>query len=152
MLACISSCVKVLLRSCRYLLGEELLSEFWTGTNVFRFPSNINLTNLRLALLDRDFNEADYEMLLALDDQPSTSNQIGRQLSLSELPLLPPKPYRDMGEVKEATCSICLEDFERGQLLRHLSCQHVYHEHCIAKWWKQKGTKTTCPVCKASLF
>lgn len=136
----------------RQVLGDEVMNEFWTGTNVFRFPSTINVTNLRLALLDRDFNQDDYEMLLELDDQAGPSSENGRQPSLNELPLLPPFRYEGKGEVKETSCSICLENFVKGQQLRRLACQHVYHEECIASWWKQKGKKTTCPVCKAPLF
>eukprot|EP00210_Caulerpa_lentillifera_P004470 g4266.t1 len=155
LLVFISSCLRLIMQYSRHFIGDEILNEFWTGgANVFRFPQNVNITNLRLALLDRDFNQDDYEMLLALDDQAGPSDETGRQPSLSELPLLPPIRYEDnnKGEVKEASCSICLENFEKGQLLRRLPCQHVYHEECIANWCKQKGKKTTCPVCKAALF
>ena len=40
---------------------------------------------------------------------------------------------------------MCLEDFESGDPVRVLPCQHVYHVVCIDTWLIDKGT---CPYCK----
>ncbi|KAG0263133.1 hypothetical protein BG011_009235 [Mortierella polycephala] len=45
-------------------------------------------------------------------------------------------------------CAICLFDFEDGDELRHLYCDHYFHRSCIDRWLV-KNPK--CPKCKRSL-
>ncbi|KAF7120925.1 hypothetical protein RHSIM_Rhsim13G0078200 [Rhododendron simsii] len=45
----------------------------------------------------------------------------------------------------ELTCTICLEQVNRGELVRSLPCLHQFHANCIDPWLRQQGT---CPVCK----
>jgi hypothetical protein len=42
-------------------------------------------------------------------------------------------------------CSICLEEFQNGELLRMLPCFHRFHVTCIDDWLSEKGT---CPICR----
>lgn len=49
----------------------------------------------------------------------------------------------------EACCAICIDDFEAGAVVRHLTCKHVYHKKCIDPWLTEKGT---CPQCKADIL
>lgn len=43
----------------------------------------------------------------------------------------------------ERTCSICLEKFLAGQLVRSLPCSHVFHAECIDSWLTQNSRH--CP-------
>lgn len=45
-------------------------------------------------------------------------------------------------------CSVCWEDFQIDEIVRKLSCAHVYHESCIIPWLELHGT---CPICRKSL-
>ncbi|RCV32724.1 hypothetical protein SETIT_7G026400v2 [Setaria italica] len=49
------------------------------------------------------------------------------------------------GTVLEA-CAICLEDYNNGDMLRHLPCKHEFHKICIDSWLTKWGT--FCPICK----
>ena len=49
---------------------------------------------------------------------------------------------------KNLTCNICLENFEIGNILRILECNHEFHENCILTWLKKNNT---CPVCRHEL-
>lgn len=44
-----------------------------------------------------------------------------------------------------ANCNICLGPYEAGETVRTLPCLHQYHQPCIDRWLRSKGT---CPVCK----
>merc|ERR1711939_833497 len=49
------------------------------------------------------------------------------------------------GEEEAPGCSICTEDFERGQDVRVLPCQHSFHPACIDPWLL--NVSGTCPLC-----
>ncbi|CAJ2640833.1 E3 ubiquitin-protein ligase SDIR1 isoform X1 [Trifolium pratense] len=130
---------------------------------------------LQLALLDREFDDLDYETLRALDsDNVSTAPSMTEE----EINALPVHKYKVSGPQKsgpsiqqaspstsaeqktqdnskavgntkasddELTCSVCLEQVNVGDVLRSLPCLHQFHANCIDPWLRQQGT---CPVCK----
>eukprot|EP00534_Pseudo-nitzschia_fraudulenta_P000459 CAMPEP_0201126450 /NCGR_PEP_ID=MMETSP0850-20130426/26140_1 /ASSEMBLY_ACC=CAM_ASM_000622 /TAXON_ID=183588 /ORGANISM="Pseudo-nitzschia fraudulenta, Strain WWA7" /LENGTH=356 /DNA_ID=CAMNT_0047394889 /DNA_START=162 /DNA_END=1232 /DNA_ORIENTATION=+ len=49
---------------------------------------------------------------------------------------------------EEPTCSICLCEYEKGDMLVSLPCKHVFHEACITSWTDHN---TRCPLCNADL-
>ncbi|CAA0386588.1 unnamed protein product [Arabidopsis thaliana] len=126
---------------------------------------------LQLALLDREFDDLDYETLRALDsDNVSTTS-----MSEEEINALPVHKYKVLdpengcslakqastsssaekmldsaneskkGTEDELTCSVCLEQVTVGEIVRTLPCLHQFHAGCIDPWLRQQGT---CPVCK----
>ncbi|XP_054791341.1 E3 ubiquitin-protein ligase SDIR1-like isoform X1 [Prosopis cineraria] len=145
-------------------------------------PSSMALTTrgrlqglrLQLALLDREFDDLDYETLRALD---SDNAPPAPSMTDEEINALPVHKYKGSGlqnrkssmqqtssstfaEKKqdasnavgstkasddELTCSVCLEQVNVGDLLRSLPCLHQFHANCIDPWLRQQGT---CPVCK----
>lgn len=61
----------------------------------------------------------------------------------------------DIGCAKEektvdSCCPVCHEDYEDGEELVRLGCQHLFHPACIGKWL-YNFHNTTCPMCKASV-
>ncbi|WVZ84627.1 hypothetical protein U9M48_031639 [Paspalum notatum var. saurae] len=47
-------------------------------------------------------------------------------------------------------CAICLEDYNNGDILRHLPCKHEFHKICIDSWLTKWGT--FCPICKLEVI
>ena len=41
-------------------------------------------------------------------------------------------------------CSVCVEDFVKGQDIRVLPCQHKFHPECIDPWLL--NVSGTCPL------
>lgn len=46
------------------------------------------------------------------------------------------------------SCCICLNDYQQGEELRLLPCQHRFHSQCIEDWFARAPL---CPICKESL-
>lgn len=57
--------------------------------------------------------------------------------------LLPCKPE----SYGHNSCSICLDEYEVGEHIRVLPCQHTFHSDCIFPWLTERSP--TCPLCKA---
>ena len=126
-----------------------------------------------LVMSDRDFNEDDYERLLALD-----KTAVKRGMSATALSRIPTSKWMGCaaqdgcsgasgaspattaaaadggnggnggaGGVDEehSRCAVCLEDYQKGDSVRHLPCLHSYHAACIDKWFE---ASVECPVCK----
>lgn len=102
-----------------------------------------------LALVDRDFGEADYEMLLRLDELDGAEKR--KASSRSHSKLLENLPCRRLSKNEarsEDVCVICLENMRAQQHVVALPCKHEYHKPCILKWLKTADAPT-CPQCKA---
>lgn len=48
----------------------------------------------------------------------------------------------------EQSCSICMEQYARGDEVKTLPCLHCFHAACVDRWLREHHT---CPVCKHSL-
>jgi len=46
----------------------------------------------------------------------------------------------------QTCCSICLDDFSKGDQLKSLHCVHYFHSECIDRWLM---VGHACPMCKA---
>ena len=42
-------------------------------------------------------------------------------------------------------CSICLCEFEKGEAITKLRCDHSFHKDCVTSWLK---LNRTCPICR----
>ncbi|XP_065877072.1 E3 ubiquitin-protein ligase SDIR1-like isoform X2 [Euphorbia lathyris] len=157
------------------LLGHTELRLHMPPSIAFATREPLQGLRLQLALLDREFDDLDYETLRSLDYDNATtipsmseeeinalpvhkykvsslenSSTSKEQASTSSAPTeLSEDSRKEDGCVKtcedELTCSICLEQVKRGELVRSLPCLHQFHSNCIDPWLRQQGT---CPVCK----
>lgn len=47
---------------------------------------------------------------------------------------------------KEGECSVCLGDYEIGDVAVRLPCRHCFHKQCILNWFTEKDS---CPLCRS---
>jgi Ring finger domain len=56
------------------------------------------------------------------------------------------RQVKSKGEILiESTCSICLDNFVKGEKIRELDCKHEFHPDCIDLWMQDH---LTCPICR----
>jgi len=72
------------------------------------------------------------------------------RLPKSSLKKIPTKKFVAGDEDQYETCCICLDDYEIGDKLRILPCQHAYHQKCIDPWLLKN--KRVCPQCRKKVF
>ncbi|KAK9916631.1 hypothetical protein WJX75_005132 [Coccomyxa subellipsoidea] len=115
------------------------MREAFAGMSQNRLPPHLLFT-------ERDFDENDYEALLALDEAVESRKGASTQ-QIEHLPTVI-VGASGVGPDKECKCPICLEDFSPGAVLHRLPCNHQFHRDCVDKWLTQKAT---CPICQQSL-
>ncbi|KAH0616564.1 hypothetical protein JD844_027765 [Phrynosoma platyrhinos] len=47
------------------------------------------------------------------------------------------------------TCVVCLEAYKLREIVRILTCKHIFHKRCIDRWLLKRGT---CPMCNCSII
>ncbi|KAJ4792334.1 RING/U-box superfamily protein [Rhynchospora pubera] len=93
-----------------------------------------------------DIDNMSYEELLALEEKMGT---VSTALSEEEFAnCLKRSLYHESSphSIDDVKCSICQEEYENGEEIGVLKCEHWYHVSCIHDWLRQKNW---CPVCKA---
>ena len=74
--------------------------------------------------------------------EPAAENNENRGLTRDEIERFPTRIAIDDMEQK---CSICLDNFKRGDKLRRLPCLHEFHANCIDRWLIDNNQ---CPIDK----
>ena len=121
---------------------------------------NGNLGNLRshLSLMGRELNENDFDALTQLDAINQLQDSIGRGRSagaseqmINRLPLHTMTSAEIASKVgsNAQTCTVCMEPFEEGALVRTALCLHCFHKDCIDPWLRLHAN---CPICKSSIL
>ena len=88
-----------------------------------------------------------YERLLEVFGDGS-ENRGASSTVIASLPVTKIRnPESELPEDKRQ-CSICLEDFSKGDERTSLPCLHGFHTACVNRWLTSNGT---CPVCKTSV-
>ena len=117
-------------------------------------PSGYNADNqfvnfMNIAMTNRDFTSADFEMLQSLDE--GNSSRGATEAQLRSLPVHVQQEARGAGadDGADGVCSVCLEPYEKGQRVKSAPCLHRFHESCLDKWLVEKPS---CPICKNDCF
>ena len=98
--------------------------------------------------IKENFYKAQDQLLILLGEA------IGILAEADSIEGMPPSKIRQLeltlyrkseGMKEQELCSICCVDFDAGEPIRRLKCQHIYHPECIMQWLSRNRT---CPVCR----
>lgn len=105
---------------------------------------------------DNDDDDINTAIRLSLQDQASQSTiDVTAQTVSSSLSTTAVTPILSTGVVvgvdrkDKDYCTICLDNFKEGSTIRILPCFHSFCAECVDPWLQQRST---CPVCKNSIF
>jgi hypothetical protein len=89
---------------------------------------------------------------VTVDDQPTEPEKKDffklfrkKGKEVEEQPVAPPE-FLETDD--EEACSVCLAQYEEGDQLRQLGCNHHFHVECIDEWLKRNAK---CPLCVQDL-
>jgi E3 ubiquitin-protein ligase BIG BROTHER-like protein len=97
---------------------------------------------------DLDPDELSYEELLAIGEFIGEEK---RGLSITDIPTClrvckcQPVESKNGGVDR---CVICQVEYEEGEALAALACEHPFHSECISKWLQ---IKKICPICSTEV-
>jgi hypothetical protein len=123
-------------------VGESLLRINRTNRQPFLFPRTEPLYNIR--------NEVRHFIEDTILRQDTARAMLA---SHSEEVKMRPADEHTISQIKEkkclgsngSTCTICLDELKRGDMMKELSCKHQYHSGCIDEWLKRGDAR--CPNC-----
>ncbi|XP_010054025.2 uncharacterized protein LOC104442332 isoform X2 [Eucalyptus grandis] len=96
--------------------------------------------------------EALFEQSVVLSSRPSVSS-IGSVPAPNEVvDSLPTRLYKKLQKNQNeeaAQCYICLVEYEDGDSMRILPCNHEFHRTCVDKWLKE--IHRVCPLCRGDI-
>lgn len=58
------------------------------------------------------------------------------------------KYKEDLVDKEDASCAICLSEYQPSEEIRFLPCKHHFHSDCIVQWLM---TNKSCPFCKLNI-
>ena len=98
-------------------------------------------------------------VIVLLDDSPQPKNEVDTFLApTSAKPndntdaganiTEDPVSCKDQEEDEDASCCICMEDYQTGDHMITLPCLHVFHRDCIIPWLKNCAS---CPIDKSKI-
>ncbi|TYH58939.1 uncharacterized protein LOC105791814 [Gossypium raimondii] len=92
-----------------------------------------------------------HQQSMVLSSRPSVS-PIGSVPAPNEVvESLPVKVYKSpkLKNDEAVQCYICLVEYEEGDSIRRLPCNHEFHRTCIDKWLKE--IHRVCPLCRGDI-
>ena len=86
-----------------------------------------------------------YEQLLQLEED---AGKVCKGLTKEQIKNLPCVKYEKKKYSECYQCIICMDEFNEGEKVTLLPCDHIFHMECIEKWLLKEKT---CPFCKSEI-
>lgn len=151
----------------RQLMAEEAMASYQSS---FQLLDASQFSTEDYQAMQAAMMEDDDEQLMQLneDDEEEAGNAYETLLDLSErigdvkserwawrapqeiakLPFFVHQPTKTTRDDSECKCLVCQCEYETGEQLCRLPCQHTFHADCVKPWLMKKDI---CPYCRQSI-
>ena len=142
-------------------LKSEILAQKNMANNysrkIFYLNKTISQLKNQLSILEKNnkeslneynnykFNNYDDEKdsaIRAVEDQ--IINEICNNQDIDLVERLPGVIFKT-NYLNESNCGICRDDFQDGETVKILKCQHLFHRECLGQWLI---SNKKCPICE----
>uniref|UniRef100_A0A7S4DPM3 RING-type E3 ubiquitin transferase n=1 Tax=Lotharella globosa TaxID=91324 RepID=A0A7S4DPM3_9EUKA len=98
---------------------------------------------------DVDIDDMTHEELVELGNRiGSVKQQTWEEKAAQTVANLPTMKFTGEGKFCGEKCLVCQCEYEAGEFLKCLPCNHAFHNGCISDWLRQNPE---CPLCKRSI-
>lgn len=104
------------------------------------YPSVIN----QLQSQGTSLNNDTYSGFFSGSSLSQSEEQESQLLTREELKMI----KRQKISCSRSSCSICFDEYKKGDVIRNLPCGHKFHYKCMKPWFK---TSSLCPLCRFDL-
>jgi hypothetical protein len=136
------------------------VNEFITENNINSFIENAPIFNIfRQLSANIEIDEANiiesndeyltFNIPISIYNNGYQSNFEDVIVSLTEDQFSELNCYEYNEENEGNECNICIECFNKEDIIVKLNCKHEFHKNCIKKWLCDNSTK--CPVCRVEV-
>ena len=84
-----------------------------------------------------------FDIRIRINNNDSILNKINIELLNKTTKLFNITKLEELEIIKE--CTICIDNYKIGNIVRQLKCSHTFHQECIDKWLVHNNM---CPNCR----
>ena len=124
---------------------EKFSKEEHAGKETILYYYLVEMNNQILQSLNDNSPNIDnmtYEELLALEDQ---IGYVNKGFKKEDIKKIKSEKY-NIDQV--INCVICQDDIKKGEFIKKLNCNHIFHSNCIDTWLSKEKN---CPFCKKEI-
>ncbi len=88
-----------------------------------------------------------YEELLALEDKVGNVSKGLTKNQIKKIPIVYFSKYKFKNF--DTKCAVCQYDFNEGEKVTKLNCNHLFHAPCVDEWLLKNKI---CPICKKEII
>lgn len=123
--------------------GVQVTSRLMTRRPTFPLLSTFIATDL-LNTIYADVDVLESQLFESAIEHGTNDRKPEQKIDVNYFRYNPKK--HDIGE--DNSCSICHNDYSRGEYLSILNCDHIFHTKCIEEWGLYKPE---CPLCRCNI-
>ena len=129
-------------------IGDRIIRQSSSNNNNYSYNNRVHIQVFPVSYTRNNINNINVSNN-SNDEAPSEEFKKKKNDLILEMDEFQYKHIIKYDSRKETSCSICLTDFERVDIIKVFhKCGHIFHKKCLLEWLKKSNL---CPLCKYDL-